>query len=105
MSILGVAWRIEEMMNARISLVTVVIVLTGAVVAACTPDPLDVTCEKYLSLGEAEQLDLAALWGTPTRDHVDATGRIVAPRYRSDLLGYCRTHSDDKLKDLELTFR
>ncbi|MEU5261731.1 hypothetical protein [Amycolatopsis sp. NPDC021455] len=92
-------------MNARILLVAIVITLTGGGAAACTADPLDVTCQEYAGLGETQQLDLAARWGSPARDRVDAAGRIVAPRYRSDLLGYCRTHPDDKLKDLEITFR
>jgi hypothetical protein len=92
-------------MNARIPLVAIVLALTGGGAAGCTSDPLDVTCQEYAGLGEAQQLDLAARWGSPTRDRVDAAGRIVAPRYRSELLSYCRTHADDKLKNLEITFR
>jgi hypothetical protein len=92
-------------MTARIPLVAIVFALTSVGAAACTSNPLDVTCHEYAGLGEAQQLDLAARWGSPTRDRVDAAGRIVAPRYRSDLLDYCRSHADDKLKDLEITFR
>jgi hypothetical protein len=99
------ARRFEGKMNARIPLVAVVIALTGGGAVACTSDPLDVTCEEYAGLGEAQQLDLAARWGSPARDRVETMGRIVAPKYRNDLLSYCRTHSGDKLKDLEITFR
>jgi hypothetical protein len=55
-----------------------------------------------LSKSESEQLDLAALWAAPDRKNPGPEARIVAPRYRQDLLTYCPNHSKDKPKDLEL---
>jgi hypothetical protein len=87
-------------MKTRIVLVVTMMTLTGGGLAACTPDPLDITCAEYSGLGQDEQLDLAARWGSPSRDHIDEMAKMVAASLRNDLLNYCRTHSDDKLKDL-----
>jgi hypothetical protein len=86
---------------------TAVIVLGLLVggVTSCTADPLAITCGEYMSKTSSEQLDLAARWAAPNRNNVDAAAKMVAPAYRSDLLGYCPTHLNDRLKDLELTIR
>jgi hypothetical protein len=68
---------------------------------------LETSCGAYLKEDERAQVDLAAQWGSPSRDgKVRATDRIVAPSYREKLISYCSQpdHADDKLKDLEFGF-
>jgi hypothetical protein len=72
---------------------------------SCASDPMSTTCRDYLGKTEAEQLDLAALWAQPVRDKVTAIGRSVAPVYRRDLIAYCPSHRDARLKDLDLRIK
>jgi hypothetical protein len=77
--------------------------LAGLFPAACgANDPLNISCADFLTKSESEQLDLAALWAAPDRKNPGPEARMVAPRYRRDLLTYCPKHRKDKLKDLEL---
>ncbi|HEY6421707.1 MAG TPA: hypothetical protein VIY28_00385 [Pseudonocardiaceae bacterium] len=67
---------------------------------ACSSEPLAISCKEYLQKSQQEQLDLAALWGSPNQKTTGPEGRIVAPSYRENFLTYCPKHPDDQLKDL-----
>ena len=91
--------------RVRSAIVVVLTILTASVAASCSADPLSVTCGDYLKKAKSEQLDLAARWAAPDRNHVDNLATMVAPTYRDDLLRYCPAHSGDRLRDLELRIR
>lgn len=75
----------------------------AATLTACgSSDPLAIVCSDFAGKDAATQLDLAARWGAPNRDHVGATERILAPTYRADLLRYCPNHPNVKLTDVAL---
>jgi len=80
--------------------------LISLMFAGCgSPDPLAITCEEFMSKDAQTQLELAARWAAPDREHVGAMEKGVAPVYRKDLLQYCPNHPKDKLKELELQIR
>jgi len=79
----------------------IALMLTGC----SNPDPLAITCEEFMSKDADAQLELAARWAAPDRDHVGAMEKGVAPTYRKDLLQYCPNHPKEKLKELELQIR
>lgn len=92
------------MSNVRLLACGAAVVLAICGTAACSSDPLSITCQDYVGKPNSEQLDLAALWGSPDRKNVNAGARLVAPKYRQDLLKYCPAHPKDRLKDLEFRF-
>lgn len=83
------------------SMFLITLMLTGC----STADPLAITCEEFMSKDAETQLELAARWAAPNRDHVGAMEKAVAPTYRKDLLQYCPNHPKDKLNELELQIR
>jgi hypothetical protein len=85
--------------------ITIAATLLAGTATACSSDPLSVTCGDYLNKSQTEQLDLAARWADPARNQTTQIDRAAAPGYRTDFLAYCPSHTDDRLKDLELSFR
>lgn len=87
---------------------SVIVFLTGALtgVAACSSESLATNCSEYLHKPEAEQLKLAAQWGSPSQaEKTDVLAEAVAPNYREQLLQYCSQpgHESATLKELALT--
>lgn len=84
------------------ALVAVALVVT---MSACSSDsdPLAISCSDYLGKDAATQLNLAATWGAPNRKQVGSSEKFVAPTYQKQLVGYCGTHPDAKLSELQLT--
>jgi hypothetical protein len=83
------------------NMLLIALMLTGCTSA----DPLAITCEEFMSKDAETQLELAARWAAPNREHVGAMEKMVAPQYRKDLLQYCPNHPKDKLNELELQIR
>jgi hypothetical protein len=78
--------------------------LGGALtLTSCGSDPLAITCGSYLRKSEQQQLDLAARWGSPDRDHPSRIAEFASGEYRKDLLHYCPGHRNSRLSELELT--
>lgn len=76
-------------------------------VTACgSSTSLATSCSEYLQESKAEQLKLAAQWGSPSQtESVNAAAEAVAPSYREQLLQYCSRpeHASATLKELALT--